>query len=75
MKKEFLIFIVIFLILSISIHFDAWISHPIAQIEALPKGGALGLGIWHPLIFAFLVYIVVWIFRLIGSGIKKIFRK
>lgn len=75
MKKELLIFIILFLFLSVAIHFDAWISHPIAQIEALPKGGALGLGVWHPLVFTFFAYFIVLIFRLIGRFFMKIFGK
>jgi hypothetical protein len=75
MKKELSIFIILFLFLSIVVHFEAWMSHPIDQIKALPQGGALGLGEWHPLVFTFLAYLVVWVFRLIGRGAKKIFGK
>lgn len=75
MKKELSIFIILLLFLSIAVHFEAWMSHPIAQIKALPQGGALGLGEWHPLIFTFLAYLIVWVFRLIGRVVKKIFGK
>ena len=75
MKKELYIFLGIFLFLSVSVHLKEWVAHPIDQIMALPSSAALGFGEWHPLIFSFLAYLVVWVFRLIGKGAKKIFGK
>jgi hypothetical protein len=75
MKKELYIFLGIFLFLSVGVHLKEWVAHPIDQIMALSSSAALGLGEWHPLIFSFLAYLVVWVFRLIGKGAKKIFGK
>lgn len=58
MKKELIIFLVIFLFLAIGMHFKEWISHPIEHIVALPIAGAYGLGAVHPLIFTLLVYLI-----------------
>ena len=75
MKKELYIFLGIFLFLSVGVHLKEWVAHPIDQIMALPSSAALGFGEWHPLVFTFLAYLVVWVFRLIGRGGKKIFGK
>jgi hypothetical protein len=66
-KKELLIFIGIFLFLAIGMHFQEWLSHPIDHTMALPKAGAYGIGAVHPLVFTFIVYIIVLIFRGISS--------
>jgi len=65
MKKDFTIFIGIFLFLAIGMHFAEWIDHPIKHIMALPHAGAYGLGEFHPLIFTTIVYIVFVIIRFI----------
>jgi hypothetical protein len=75
MKKELYIFLGIFLFLSVGVHLKEWVVHPIDQIIALPSSVALGFGEWHPLIFSFFGYLIVWVFRLIGRGVKKIFGK
>ncbi len=60
MKKQFKIFVAMFLFLAIGMHFKQWISHPIDHILHLPDGGAYGIpGIIHPLVFTFLGYIVL----------------
>jgi len=65
MKKEIYIFIGIFLFLAIGMHFQEWLSHPLDHAMALPKAGAYGIGAVHPLVFTFIVYIIVLIFRVI----------
>lgn len=67
MKKELIIFIGLFLFLAIGMHFKQWISHPIDHIAALPHAGAYGLGAIHPLVFTFILYLIVGVFRLIGK--------
>ena len=69
MKKELIIFLVIFLFLAIGMHFKEWISHPIDHIMALPQAGAFGLGPFHPLIITFVVYAFISLIR----GIAKLF--
>lgn len=71
MKKEFYIFIGIFLFLAIGMHFKEWLSHPIDHITALPTAGAYGIGALHPLVFTLALYLVVLLFR----GIVKLFRR
>ncbi len=71
MKKELTIFIGLFLFLAIGMHFREWSTHPIEHIVALPKAGAYGLGVFHPLIFTTLLYLIISLFR----GIIKFFRR
>lgn len=63
MKKELLVFLAIFLFLTISMHFSQWVSHPIEHIMALPTGGAFGLGSIHPLVFTLFFYVIFVIVR------------
>jgi Na+/H+ antiporter NhaC len=71
LKKELIIFIGIFLFLAIGMHFKQWTSHPIDHIMALPHAGAYGIGAIHPLVFTFVVYIIVAIPRFIAGKISK----
>ena len=75
MKKEIIIFTVLFLFLAIGMHFKQWTSYPIDHLMALSSGGAFGVpGIAHPFVFTFIIYIVVglprWLF-----GKKKYCRR
>ena len=71
MKKELSVFIGIFLFLAIGMHFKEWLSHPIDHVASLPTAGAYGIGAFHPLVFAVIVYIVVLVFRVIFSFFKR----
>jgi hypothetical protein len=71
MKKELLVFIVVFFILAISFHFDQWLDHPIVHLSNMSNGGAFGVpGIIHPLVFTFVLYILL----LIPRSIAKLFK-
>ncbi len=70
MKKELLIYFIIFVVLTITIHFNELITHPIEHILNLPKSGAYGLGMIHPIVFTTIIYIIVLIPRLV----VKLFR-
>lgn len=70
-KKELKIFLVILVILSILMHYEEFLTYPISHILALASSGAYGLGIYHPLIFTFLVYIVFLIPRVFFKIFKK----
>ncbi|MBL6970230.1 MAG: hypothetical protein ISR68_02400 [Campylobacterales bacterium] len=72
MKKELNIYIGIFLFLAIGMHFKQWIDHPIEHLMNMPSGGAFGVpGIAHPFVFTLVVYLVVYLFRSIGSVFSK----
>ena len=58
MKKELYVFVGIFLFLAVGMHFDEWLSHPVEQIIALPKSGAYGIGMVHPIVFTLFGYVL-----------------
>jgi len=69
MKKELTIFLSIFVVLALGMHFKEWMSHPLEHIMALPDAGAFGLGPFHPLIITLFFYVILGLFR----GIAKLF--
>lgn len=71
MKKELIIFLSIFLVLALGMHFKEFTTHPIDHILALPHAGAFGLGPFHPLIITTFFYLVLALFR----GLAKLFSK
>lgn len=71
MKKQLLLFIGVFLFLAIGMHFQEWLSHPVEHLMALPSAGAYGLGMFHPLVFALLGYLVVILVLALSRLIKK----
>ncbi len=72
MKKELNIYIGIFLFLAIGMHFKQWIDHPVEHLMNMPSGGAFGVpGMLHPFVFTLVVYLVVYLFRSIGSVFSK----
>ena len=71
MKKELLIIISIFIILTISIHYNEFLTHPFSHILSLSKSGAYGLEGLHPFIFTFIVYILILIPRLLIKLFKR----
>ena len=75
MKKEFLIIVFIFLILSLGIHYEEFFSYPVLHIKNLQNAGVYGLGSLHPLIFTLLVYVIFFIPRLIIGILKKTISK
>jgi len=70
--KEIVIFIGLFLFLTLGMHMKQWISHPIDHIEHL-AGSQFGL--FHPLYFTFGIYVVVFIIRKIFSVIVGLFTR
>jgi len=70
--KEIVIFIGLFLFLTLGMHMKQWISHPIEHIEHL-AGSTFGL--FHPLYFTLGVYLVVFIFRKIFGSIIGLFTR
>ena len=71
MKKELIIFVGIFLFLAIGMHFAQWTSHPIEHLMSLPHASAYGLGAEHPVVFTLIVYVIVWIPRVLVKLLSK----
>jgi len=73
-KKELLIYLILFFVLTFGIHFKELIAHPLEHIINLPTSGAYGLGVYHPLIFTFILYLIVLIPRFIITLLKRSFK-
>lgn len=71
LKKELLIFTGLFIVSSLIIHWSAWISNPIIQFQTLFSHAMP----YHPLLYVFLIYIVVVIFRVVITLFKKLFSR
>lgn len=68
MKKDLGIFILIFVLLALGMHFKEWMDHPIEHFESLFTQGWFGL---HPLVIALAVFLLFVMLR----GIVRFFRK
>jgi len=72
MMKEIVIFIGLFLFLALGMHMNEWISHPIVHFENLSSSR---YGVFHPLYFTALVYIVIYVVRMVLSAVKSLFTR
>ncbi len=68
MKQDLKIFIIIFFILALGMHYKAWMEHPLEQIQALFSQGWFGL---HPLVITLIVFLCVITIRGIIRRIRK----
>jgi len=71
-KRESLYFLSLFLLLALAMHFSAWMTHPIKQIEMLPGSP---LGVWHPLFLTLIVYIAVVVVRVMIYATRSLLRR
>lgn len=71
LKREFSIFLTIFVVLSILMHFDSWISAPLEHLKALSSHSMP----YHPLLYVAIVYTILLILRGFIKLIKKIFSR
>ncbi len=69
--KEIVIFLAIFIILSLGMHMDKWISAPVSHWQELPNH----LMPWHPLIYVAVVYFILGTIRVTYLLLKKLFVK
>ncbi len=71
MKKELIVVLVVFLVLTLGMHHKEWFSMPIEHLSNLPHAGAYGVGFIHPVVFTLAVYLILWIPRGIAKAFKK----
>lgn len=69
LKREVLIFIVIFLLLSLGMHMNQWLSHPLEHLQQL----SIHKMPYHPLLYTTIVYLLVGLIRAVISAIMKLF--
>jgi hypothetical protein len=72
LKKELKIFIFIFVVLTVVVHYKEFLAYPIKHILSLPNSGAYGFGISHPLVFTALGYVLFLFFRILLKLIRRI---
>jgi hypothetical protein len=70
-KKELFIFLGLFLFLALGMHMNQWINHPLEHINHLLTHKMP----YHPLLYTFLLYIVVAILRAFILFFKKLFTR
>ncbi len=70
--KEIIVYLAIFLILALGMHYKEWFSHPIEHINSLPRSQ---FGAFHPLFFSFGAYLVILVLRLVINGAKKLIKR
>lgn len=68
MKKDLKIFIAIFLVLALGMHFKEWMDHPLGHIESLFTQGWFSL---HPLLIALAVYLLFVMIRSMVRFFKR----
>ena len=71
-KKEIIIFISCFIILSILMHYKEFLEYPLLHIQSLPNSS---LGVYHPIYLTLLVYIIILFIRFISSNILKLIKR
>jgi len=70
-KKEFVIFIALFCFLALGMHMPQWLSHPVEHLHNLQTHKMP----YHPLLYTFLLYLVIGILRGFWLIVRKIFSK
>jgi uncharacterized membrane protein len=71
LKKELTIFVSILIVLTVGMHYKEFLNHPLEQIMNLGNSGAYGLGLFHPLVFTFIIYIIILLPRLVFKLFKR----
>jgi len=68
-KKEFFIFVVIFFVLSLGMHMNQWVSHPLEHFSRLMAHDMP----YHPLLYTFIAYVLIGVLRLAIALVIKLF--
>jgi len=71
LKKELTIFVSILIVLTVGMHYKEFLNHPLEHIMNLGDSGAYGLGLFHPLVFTFIIYIIILLPRLVFKLFKR----
>jgi len=71
LRREIIIFTGLFLFLTLTFHFKAWLDHPIRHLEALPTSP---MGLWHPLYLTLAVYFLILVIRIVFQFVKRFFK-
>ncbi len=69
-KREILLYFALFILLALAMHAKACFTHPLEHIQAI---GTAPLGVWHPFVFTFLIYLLLLLLRLLIAFVKRVF--
>lgn len=70
-KRELLIYLGIFILLSAGMHHKAWLTHPLVHIQSLPESN---FGTFHPLFFTLGAYLAIAVIRVIFALLLRLFK-
>jgi hypothetical protein len=68
LKRELFVFFILFILLSLSIHYKEWFIDPIGHISSLSSSP---LGLWHPFVLTLVVYVIVLVVRVVIHLIRR----
>lgn len=71
LKREVFIFIVIFVFLSLGMHMNQWLTHPLAHLQQL----SIHKMPYHPLLYTVIVYLLLGLIRAVINTFMKLFRR
>ncbi len=71
LKKEFIIFSVLFIVFSFLMHKDMWLSMPLDHLSNLSHHTMP----YHPLLYVFLIYLIIAILRGLFKLVRKLFTR
>ncbi len=62
-------YLILFLFLSIVVHFPQWIDNPLGHIKSLPSSS---LGVWHPVVITLIIYLALSLLKAVVNFIKNL---
>lgn len=71
LRQEIIVYSIIFITISLLMHLDKWFSTPIEHLSALASHPLP----YHPFLYVFLVYLLLYIIRVIFGFTKKLIFK
>jgi len=72
LKREFGLYVVLFTILSLGMHFQSWLTQPLEHLSHLAQSP---LGFWHPFYITLGLYLFIGLIRIMIVLFKKIFMR
>ncbi|WP_423494945.1 hypothetical protein [Malaciobacter marinus] len=71
LKKLTILYVIVFILSSFIIHIDKWLNSPISHLKNLFHHPLP----YHPLLYSFLIFLVISIFIIFIQLLTKIFKK
>jgi len=71
LKKELVIFLILFVVTSVVVHLSAWMANPMFHMQALFSHVIP----YHPILYVFLIYIIIVVLRVVLFLVLKLFKR